>query len=40
MPKASEGAGPVTTFFLFLVVVVVVFGAVLVIGHLSSGQVF
>jgi hypothetical protein len=36
----SEGAGPVSTFFLFIAVVVVVFGAVLVIGHLSSGQVF
>ena len=36
----TEAAGPATAFFFMLTVVVVVFGAVMVVGHLISGQKF
>ncbi len=36
----TEAAGPATTFFFLLTAVIVVFGAVMVIGHLISGQEF
>ena len=36
----TEAAGPATAFFLLFTAVVVVFGAVMVVGHLISGQKF
>jgi hypothetical protein len=36
----TEAAGPATTFFFLFMGVVVAFGAVMVIGHLISGQKF
>jgi hypothetical protein len=36
----TEAAGPATMFFVLLAVVVVVFGGVMVVGHLISGQKF
>ncbi len=36
----TEAAGPATTYFLVLTAVVVVFGGVMVVGHLISGQKF
>jgi hypothetical protein len=36
----TEAAGPATTFFFLFTAVVVAFGAVMVIGHLISGQKF
>jgi hypothetical protein len=36
----TEAAGPATTFFFLLTGVIVVFGAVMVVGHLISGQKF
>ena len=36
----TELAGPATTFFFFLTAVIFVFGAVMVVGHLISGQKF
>jgi hypothetical protein len=36
----TEAAGPATMFFFLLSAVIVVFGAVMVIGHLISGQKF
>ena len=36
----TEAAGPATAFFFVLVVVVFVFGGIMVVGHLISGQKF
>jgi hypothetical protein len=36
----TEAAGPATTFFFLLTGVIFVFGAVMVVGHLISGQNF
>jgi len=36
----TEAAGPATTYFFVFTAIVVVFGAVLVIGHLVNGQLF
>jgi hypothetical protein len=36
----TEAAGPATTYFFVFTFIVVVFGAVLVIGHLMNGQFF
>jgi hypothetical protein len=36
----TEAAGPATTYFLVFTLIVVVFGGVLVIGHLVNGQLF
>lgn len=36
----TEAAGPATTFFFLFTAVVVVFGGVMVVGHLISGQEF
>jgi hypothetical protein len=36
----TEAAGPATMFFFLLAAVIVVFGAVMVVGHLISGQKF
>jgi hypothetical protein len=36
----TEAAGPATTFFFLLAAVVFVFGGVMVVGHLISGQKF
>ena len=36
----TEAAGPATTFFFVLTVIVVAFGAEFVIGHLINGQLF
>jgi hypothetical protein len=36
----TEAAGPATTFFFVLTVVVLAFGGVMVVGHLISGQKF
>jgi hypothetical protein len=36
----TEAAGPATTFFFLLTAVIVVFGGVMAIGHLISGQKF
>jgi hypothetical protein len=36
----TEGAGPLSVSFLFLTLIVVVYGAVMVIGHLIDGQKF
>jgi hypothetical protein len=36
----TEAAGPATTYFFVFTFIVVVFGAVLVIGHLVNGQFF
>lgn len=36
----TEAAGPATVFFFLLTAVISVFGAVMVIGHLISGQKF
>jgi hypothetical protein len=36
----TEAAGPATTFFFVLMIVVLAFGAEFVIGHLINGQLF
>jgi hypothetical protein len=36
----TEAAGPATTYFLVFTAIVAVFGGVMVIGHLISGQKF
>jgi hypothetical protein len=36
----TEAAGPATTYFLVFTLIVVVFGGVMVIGHLVNGQLF
>ena len=36
----TEASGPATTFFFLFTAVVVVFGGVMVVGHLISGQKF
>jgi hypothetical protein len=36
----TEAAGPATTYFLAFTLIVVVFGGVMVIGHLVNGQLF
>lgn len=36
----TEAAGPATTLFFLLAGVILVFGAVMVVGHLISGQKF
>jgi hypothetical protein len=36
----TEAAGPATTYFLVFTTIVVVFGGVMVVGHLISGQKF
>jgi len=36
----TESASPATTYFFVFMFIVVVFGAVLVIGHLVNGQLF
>jgi hypothetical protein len=36
----SEAAGPATTFFFVLALIIVVFGGVMVVGHLVNGQLF
>jgi hypothetical protein len=36
----TEAAGPATTLFFLFAAVIVVFGAVMVVGHLISGQKF
>lgn len=36
----TEGAGPATLFFLLFTILIVVFAAVLIIGHIVYGQKF
>ena len=36
----TEAAGPATAFFFLLLAILVVFGGIMVVGHLISGQKF
>ena len=36
----TEAAGPATMFFFLITAIIVVFGGVMVVGHLVSGQEF